>query len=258
MLIKLTNLVSKYNLYITGVAHFGAHLGQEVIEYEELNIKNIHLFEPQKNLFIELDKKFGKNKKIKIYNFGLGSEEKQLDINLTPSNNGLSASILPPKKHKDLYPEIKFEGTEKIEIKIYDDLNIKDVNFLNIDIQGYELYALEGSKKSLETNIDYIFIEVNKDELYEGNVVVEELDKFLNKYKFIRIETKWFNRFVLWGDALYVKAESLSSYKILKSKFFIFCERFYIFFLIIDILRFLNRFKYRIKQTIKSLIIRNE
>jgi len=258
VLIKLTNLVSKYNLNISGVAHFGAHLGQEVMDYEELNIKNIHLFEPQKNLFLELDKKFGKNKKIKIYNFGLGSEEKQLDINLTPSNNGLSASILPPKKHKDLYPEIKFEGTEKIEIKIYDDLNIKDVNFLNIDIQGYELYALEGSKKSLEENIDYIFIEVNKDELYEGNVVVEKLDEFLDKFKFIRIETKWFNRFVLWGDALYVKAESLSSYKILKSKFFIFCERFYIYFLIIDFLRFLNRFKYRIKQTIKSLIIRNE
>ena len=44
MLIKLTNLVSKYNLNISGVAHFGAHLGQEVMEYEELNIKNIHLF----------------------------------------------------------------------------------------------------------------------------------------------------------------------------------------------------------------------
>ena len=65
MLIKLTNLVSKYNLNISGVAHFGAHLGQEVIDYEELNIKNIHLFEPQKNLFLELDKKFGKNKKNK-------------------------------------------------------------------------------------------------------------------------------------------------------------------------------------------------
>ena len=90
------------------------------------------------------------------------------------------------------------------------------------------------------------------------NINLKNYYETVDKYKFIRIETKWFNRFVLWGDALYVKAESLSSYKILKSKFFIFCERFYIFFLIIDFLRFLNRFKYRIKQTIKSLIIRNE
>ena len=52
-----------------------------------------------------------------------------------------------------------------------------------------------------------------------------EIDEFLDKFKFIRIETKWFNRFVLWGDALYVKAESLSCIKF-KIKIFYFMNGF--------------------------------
>ena len=48
MLIKLSVLNNKYNLDITGVSHFGAHLGQEVPSYQELDINNIYLFEPQK------------------------------------------------------------------------------------------------------------------------------------------------------------------------------------------------------------------
>ena len=101
----------------------------------------------------------------------------------------------------------------------------------DFELIGYRSGSSESSVILKKGNKEYVvaegeklvgkfeLIEVNKDELYEGNVVVEKLDEFLDKYRFVRIETKWFNRFVLWGDALYVKAESLSSYKILKSKF---------------------------------------
>ena len=99
MLIKLTYLIKKYNLDIIGVSHFGAHLGQEVSVYKELNIKNIHLFEPQKNLYSVLEEKFSDDSDISLYNFGLGDEEKSEKLNLSPENNGLSASILKPQKH---------------------------------------------------------------------------------------------------------------------------------------------------------------
>ena len=118
MLIKLTYLIKKYDLNIVGVSHFGAHLGQEVTVYKELNIKNIHLFEPQKKLFNVLQEKFSNDSNISLYNFGLGNEDKSEKLNLSPQNNGLSASILKPKKHRDLYPDIKFEGTEDIDTTV--------------------------------------------------------------------------------------------------------------------------------------------
>ena len=254
MLIKLTYLIKKYDLKIVGVSHFGAHLGEEVTVYKELGINNIHLFEPQKKLFNILQEKFSHDSNISLYNFGLGNEEKSEKLNLSPHNNGMSASILKPEKHKDLYPDVKFEGTEDIAIKIYDNLKIKKVNFLNIDIQGYELFALEGSVETLRKDIDYIFTEVNNEEFYQGNVLVNELDQFLEKLGFIRVETKWVNRFIQWGDALYIKNNSLSKRIIFKAKIIKFFESFYFYYLFIDSFRLFYRLMNKTKQFSKIFI----
>ena len=55
---NLTKINDIYNLKVKGVAHFGAHLGEEVKEYKKLNYTNIHLFEPQKKLFRKLEESF--------------------------------------------------------------------------------------------------------------------------------------------------------------------------------------------------------
>jgi hypothetical protein len=75
-------------------------------------------------------------------------------------------------------------------------------NFLNIDIQGFELEALRGARKTLK-NVKWIMSEVNRAEVYENCAHVEEMDEFLGKYGFNRVETNWAGQ--TWGDALYVK-----------------------------------------------------
>jgi hypothetical protein len=45
--------------------------------------------------------------------------------------------------------------------------------------------------------------EVNRDEVYKGCPMVEELDDYLKEYGFERVETTWDG--VTWGDAFYVK-----------------------------------------------------
>ena len=254
MLIKLDYLIYKYGLKINGISHFGAHLGQEVSNYKELGIKNIHLFEPQKSIFKELEKKFMNDPDVSLYNFGLGSEDKSVKINLSPNNEGMSASILDPEKHKKFYPDIEFIGTEEIDIKIYDKLIIDKVNFLNIDVQGYELHALKGSILALQKFIDYIFIEVNREELYEGSVLVDDLDIFLERYNFIRVETKWVNRFIPWGDAIYIKKEFASNLRIIISNLQKYLERFNYYYFLIDTNRAFQRLKYRSKKRIKNLL----
>jgi hypothetical protein len=71
-----------------------------------------------------------------------------------------------------------------------------------MDVQGYELEVLKGAKKTLE-NVDYVYCEVNRDEVYEGNAYVEELDEFLSQYNMERVETSWEGQ--IWGDALYIR-----------------------------------------------------
>ena len=130
-----------------------------------------------------------------------------------------SSSILKPKTHLDLYPDVGFEGTEKIEIKIYDELLIRNVNFLNLDIQGYELEALKGCSRSMK-NIDYIYTEVNNEEVYEDCVQVSDLDRFLHNFEFIRVETNWYDDNLAWGDAFYIKKSLISKVNYLKVKLF--------------------------------------
>ena len=73
-----------------------------------------------------------------------------------------------------------------------------------MDVQGYELEVLKGAIKTLN-QIDYVYCEVNRDEVYENNAYVEEIDEFLAEYGMERMETDWAGD--IWGDALYIKTK---------------------------------------------------
>ena len=60
------------------------------------------------------------------------------------------------------------------------------------------------SMGDLLNNFDYLYLEVNKEYVYKNCCLVGELDKYLSKFNFKRIETKWCSNFG-WGDALYIK-----------------------------------------------------
>ena len=114
--------------------------------------------------------------------------------------------------HLDLYPKITFD--EEVNVKqtfldkfvIEKNVDTSKFNFINIDVQGYELEVFKGAAHTLN-DIDYIYTEVNNDELYENCVQMSELDEFLGDlWGFERIETKLVGN-QKWGDALYVKRQ---------------------------------------------------
>ena len=74
--------------------------------------------------------------------------------------------------------------------------------FLFVNEICYELEVFRGAGEFLD-RVDFIMTEVNRDEVYEGCAQVEEIDKYLSKYKFKRVETSWDGD--CWGDALYLK-----------------------------------------------------
>lgn len=215
MLINFSKLKKKYDMNITGIIHVGAHYGEEFSEYLNNHVQVIHAFEPLSSNLKILKKIAKKIKtKVKIYPFALGNVKKNKKKIFLSSNNELqSSSFLKPKLHLIQHPDISFEKKEIVKINKLDNLNIRDSNYMSIDVQGFELEVLKGSKKTLNI-IDYIYCEVNTDETYSNNPLMKDIDKYLKKYNFKRVETFFptykkyffsFKKYYSWGDALYIK-----------------------------------------------------
>ena len=73
---------------------------------------------------------------------------------------------------------IESTSTEEVEVHLLDEYDCKDYNFINMDVQGYELEVLKGGTKVLE-KVDYVYCEVNRDEVYEGNLPYKISEKSL-------------------------------------------------------------------------------
>jgi FkbM family methyltransferase len=211
MLFNLNNLIQKYEAKINGVIQIGAHYGGEIDLFLENGIKNIVCFEPVPSTF-EILKRNAFNKAHAI-NLALGNENKKIEMNIETANDGQSSSILNPALHLIQYPHITFNSKIEVQMVRLDDfiknsdkqvlkINPFSYNFISLDVQGYELEVLKGSKETLN-HIDYILCEVNRDIVYHGCPMVNELDDYLKKYNFKRVETTWDGN--TWGDAFYLK-----------------------------------------------------
>jgi FkbM family methyltransferase len=200
--LDLEELVQKYQVKIKGLIHVGAHYGQEYEIYQKLGIANLIFFEPLSQNFEILKTHLAD--KAQLVQKALGNENKKVKMYMESANNGMSSSILKPQKHLEQYPQIIFDQEEIVEMVRLDDFlsEKQKYNFLTIDVQGYELEVLKGSQEML-TYISGILTEVNRDELYENCVQIEQLDDFLDLYNFQRVETNWEGG--TWGDAFYLK-----------------------------------------------------
>lgn len=206
MLLSLSHLINTFNLKIKGVIHIGAHYGEEYQDYVKHGIKPIVFIEPCKDAFSVLKQKFEHNSNVLLFNTACGNYNGVTTIFTETKNKGQSNSILSPKLHLTHYKDIVFEDFETVVICKVDflDFNRSAYNFINIDVQGYEGNVLKGATDTLKS-IDYIYAEVNKEELYTGCTMVEELDEILSDFD--RVVTKFTN--AGWGDALYIRKSLL-------------------------------------------------
>jgi len=193
MLINIRELCEKYNIIPKGVIHIGAYNGEENIVYQELKIKKIIWIEAIKELSDKLKKRFENNNHIRVIQACISDKHEKVMFNI--ANNQASSSLLDFGTHKEQYPKIDVQEVRELYTITMDSLikkrkiNMDDYDFLNIDIQGVELKALQGFKENLK-HIKYIYTEANVEELYKGCCKLDELDEFLNDFGFNRVETK--------------------------------------------------------------------
>jgi FkbM family methyltransferase len=202
MLLNFRDLKTKYNMNITGIIHIGGHYGEEIPEYISNGINDILVFEPLSENFRVLSENVKNlSGNIHLFNVALGNSAGRATMYVS-DNEMQSSSILLPKVHLTHHPNVGFPTTEEVQVCVLDSYDTKGYNFINMDVQGYELEVLKGARGTL-AHVDYVYCEVNRAEVYENNAYVEDLDDFLSQYNMVRVETDWAGE--IWGDALYVR-----------------------------------------------------
>ena len=185
------------------VLDVGASIGDwSKFMLQELKSQDFKLFmiEPLKDSFNDLENKFYMNKRVKLRHLGFSNNNESATIFFNQEKEG-SASIL--KKNSNF--------SEEISLITLDDFSrqekISEIDFLKMDVQGFEYKILQGAKSLLQGDkikfIQFEFDEPNiearvffKDfwnllspkydiyhSLYNGLVKIDEYDYTLENYR---------------------------------------------------------------------------
>lgn len=188
------------------IVEAGAYNGADTIELAKIfSDGKIYAFEPIPNVFTKLKNRTQGCSNVVCFPFALGDQNGDVDIFVSAGHyNGASGSIadassslLKPKEHLNLCRSITFEEKIKVPVVTLDawmsSQNISKIDFLWLDLQGYEYNVLKSSPSVLKS-VKAIYTEVSLTELYEGLVQYDDLKKFLEDEGFA----------VLWeSDVLY-------------------------------------------------------
>ena len=206
-MLDITSLCQKHSVKPRGVIHIGAYEGKEVTQYQLMGAEKTLFIEANPVVFERLQGNIAGYPKARAVNCAVSNIDGTSTMYLTSLEQ--SSSILPLKKVKEHYPDIR--ETDKITVKTRRldtllqelELSASEFNIINLDIQGAELLALEGATNLLK-HIDAINTEVNYEELYEGCALIEQIDDFLEQQGFERVATTT-PYHPSWGDAFYVR-----------------------------------------------------
>jgi FkbM family methyltransferase len=141
---------------------------------------------------IELISKAVSNKNGTI-DFYATDMEKSIDKNIGAS------SALYHRDNKNSFFQKKIE-VESITLDSFVDENkIDKVDLLCLDLQGYEKFAIDGFLSNIK-NVDYIISEFSEHSYYNGDILFNEYQSYLNEIGFELIEILSYGNF---GDALF-------------------------------------------------------
>lgn len=181
-----------------GVIHVGANDGEEFTYYAAMGIKNLVGFEPLHTPFKKFQKDYPDVLKFEV---GWGNENAKCEINVTENDKASSLLMTVPTDDWTTHPVFKdwnmgqwpIVGKDIIEIVKYEDWWLKnqpydnwDYNFLNMDVQGVELEALEGMGAQLDF-FDAVVLELSAEPVYVGEAPAQEVSDWMEARGFERV-----------------------------------------------------------------------
>ena len=208
MLIKIHQLVQHFQLKISGILHIGAHECEELSDYNQVGVPmdKTYWVEAMPNKVAFCKQRYGAG--LNIYQAVI-DERDGANVSFKITNNGQSSSILEFGSHATSHPHVHVvEKVDMITTRMdtlidLEHIPIAKLNFINLDIQGVELRALKSMEKYLQ-HVQYIYTEVNTEEVYKGCNLIGEIDSYLRGLGFERVAQHIYKEYG-WGDAFYMK-----------------------------------------------------
>ncbi len=206
-MIDFKYLFEKWGIECSGILHCGSSTAQERFIYAELGIPEVIWIEAIPEVF-EVAKENLKpfHNQIAINACLSNVDDEEVIFNIS-NNESQSSSFLELGHHKIIHPEVHYIDSIVLNTIRLDSLfnllerDMKHLNFANFDLQGAELLALQGLGK-LINQFDYIYLEVNKCEVYKNCATIDQIDDFLSDFE--RVETgTWVAD--SWTDSLYIR-----------------------------------------------------
>lgn len=170
-----------------------------------------HIFEPVPELYQKLVIKTASHSNMHTYKFALGDYTGSATFYISefankPGIPSESSSLLKPKEHLIHAPHVLFNTEITVPIATIDDWaeehNVDAIDFMWLDMQGYELNALKASPKIMKT-VKAILTEVEFVEAYEGQYLFDDVKDWLEEQGFTMIARNFYCDW--FGDALFVR-----------------------------------------------------
>jgi FkbM family methyltransferase len=171
------NAIAKFLPADPVIVEAGAHDGTTTVEMASFWPKStIHAFEPVSSAAAEVRRKvavFGE--RVQCHQLALGDADSFMDMHVSGDGSAgacQSSSLLAPTNAQMReFPAIPFGTKERVRVRSLDswaeERGLGSVDFMWLDMQGYELVALAGAKRVL-ARVSAIHMEVSNVQLYEG------------------------------------------------------------------------------------------
>lgn len=162
----------------------GANVGQTVLKWIKFFPKSsYHCFEPVKGTFETLKKNTDGNKNITLHHCALGSESKTTTITLFDDSrmNTLHESEGDPRHTLG-----KEEITTRRLVDLCEAENIRKVDFLKIDTEGFDIEVLKGAQSMLENHsISFIQVEAGMNPYNQRHTPLHTFEEFLRPFGYV-------------------------------------------------------------------------
>jgi len=174
------------------VFDIGANEGDTTIQFlKALPDARIHLFEPNPATYARLRSRFSQEKNIVINPCGVGKSAGQLTLYDFDGKGSERASLLP-ETFSDLLlakkSAIREMTVEVVTVDAYcDRRGIDAINYMKIDVEGFEKFVLEGAADQIaKGRIGIIQLEINEHNVISG-FNIYALRKMLQGYEIFRL-----------------------------------------------------------------------
>ncbi len=188
--IGILNYATKFLTKDSVVLDVGANIGHHTLFFSS-QTKHVYAFEPYSAVRKKLELKIELNDitNITVVPVGLSNKKEELDYFEPPSSNLGSGSFVATHSVENQHQGLKLHlgiGDQVIE-----DLGIKNIDMIKIDVEGFEYFVLKGMEQTLHKHRPVIILEFNESTRSHCKAYSDFKKIFPTGYEFLKIKNQF-------------------------------------------------------------------